>query len=96
MVEFKGGSRLSVKYRYAWNIQQPVDPDESNKDLEVSELSLKSIDESKKIFIPKEEDVSFVSVKNVLGILPAPELFTKGDRMRYAFSKNVDVRVFEL
>lgn len=94
LVEFKGGSRLSVKYRYACIIQQPVDSDESNKDLEVSVMSLKSIDESKKIFIPKEEDESFVSVKNVLGIIPAPELITQGDRIRYTFSKNVDV--FEL
>lgn len=67
LVEFKGGPRLSVKYRYACIIQRPVYPDESNKDLDVIVMSLKSIDESKKIFISKEEDVSFVSVKKVWG-----------------------------
>lgn len=86
------GYLLSIDTLVSFN--QPVDPDESNKDLEVSVMSLKSIDESKKIFIPKEEDVSFVPVKNVLGITPAPELFTQGDRIRYTFSKNVGV--FEL
>lgn len=91
LVEFKGGSRQSIKYRYACIVQRPPDTEESVINPEISVMSLKSIDATKKIFIPKEEDVSFVQIKDVLGILPQPDLLQHGDRMRYAFPKRVNV-----
>lgn len=85
LVTFSGGKRKTVLYRYVCIIQK-IFPD---KEIEV--MAMKCANESKTVFRMDEKDVSVIKKTNVLGQLPSPELFLSGDRMKYKFSKPVDV-----
>lgn len=88
LVEFIGGTRQSTRFIYACIVQQPPEEDSSD---ELSVMALKSIDFTKKVFVANEDDVSFVQVKSVLGILPNPQLVMQGNRCRYVFGKKINV-----
>lgn len=76
----KGGLRQSVKFKYACIVQRPPDP-EPMEDAELSVMALKAVDTTKKVFIAKKEEVSFINVETVLGTLPIPEITMQGDSM---------------
>lgn len=84
LVQFKGGKRNSIFYKYVCSIERVVD-----NDIEVA--GLKSIDNTKENFALKPNDISFVTQDQIIGVLPFPEIKMKGERIYYHFIKKVPV-----
>lgn len=81
---FPGGKRGTTMYRYVC-IVQSVEADD------VKVMGMRSTDSSKRTFIVKEQDISFIKKAQVLGVLPAPTMSTYGARVRYTFTGRVPV-----
>lgn len=60
-------------------------------DSEVEVIGLKSIDETKQNFAVNANDVSFVKIEQILGVLPFPEIKMRVERIYYHFEKIVPV-----
>ncbi|KAJ8883771.1 hypothetical protein PR048_015625 [Dryococelus australis] len=58
---------------------------------ELQVMGMRSVDKSKKIFTPKDDDVLYINISQVEHILPAPQMVPHGARMRYVFNARVDV-----
>lgn len=95
LVEFTGGHRNCTKYRYVCIVQRPPDLENEEVCSELSVMSLQCQDKIiKKTFITKDDDISFVNISQVLGILDAPTLTVTGERIKYVFNEPVK-QVFE-
>ncbi|XP_063215801.1 uncharacterized protein LOC134527237 [Bacillus rossius redtenbacheri] len=84
LVTFMGGKRGATKYRFVCIIQE-------TEGEEVRVMGMRAQDESKKVFVTKENDVSYVSRSQINGILPSPSMNQQGARVNYIFSASVDV-----
>lgn len=84
-------SRKASSYRYVCMVQCPPEEDEDGDDDELSVMSLRCLDSTKKQFCTAESDISFMKLDQVIGILPEPGLIQRGERIRYIFHKSVDV-----
>lgn len=84
LVKVISGKRKSVSFQYVATIQ------ECGKE-EVTVMGLKSCN-TKSVFKPVENDVFSVELKDVLAILPEPFVEQSGDRYRYIFSSEIDVK----
>lgn len=84
LVSFPGGKRGKTVFKYACIIQELHGDD-------ITVLAMRAIDLKKKTFVPKDGDVSTVTLAQVLGVLPTPNVQQYGMRMRYAFPGSVDV-----
>lgn len=74
------------------NIQQFLgitqDHEENN---EMKVMFLKSADKSKTLFCVDDNDVSFVSTKQIVAVLETPEIISKGCRFFYKFKHQIPV-----
>lgn len=84
LAKFMGGKKSVFFYRYVCVVQKKY----SCNDIEV--MSLKSITE-KSCFKMVETDVSTIRFADIVEKLPQPELQNSGDRIKYAFSRNIDI-----
>lgn len=84
LANFLGGKRQTFFYRYICIVQKIY----SQNDIEV--VSLKSINE-KSSFKLVENDISTIKFKDILEKLPQPKLHNVGDRIKYDFSKDIDI-----
>lgn len=83
LMQFQGDKRNTKMYKYVCAIENIAD----NGDIEVA--SFKSIDNSSQNFAVNSSDVSYVSQKQILGVLPFPTIMRKGERFYYHFPKKV-------
>lgn len=86
LVKFLGGKRNATHYRYVCVVQNIL-----QEENEVEVMSLKVQNEKKDLFKIDECDISVVAASAILGKLPSPEIKMIGDRMKYKFTKPVDV-----
>lgn len=86
IVQFKGGKRLTSIYKYLCLID-----DVDDEDGECRVVSLKCLNDSKKIFSLLETDVSDVKFEQIIGITPDPTISLKGERIYYQFSKPLEI-----
>ncbi|KAJ4437827.1 hypothetical protein ANN_13765 [Periplaneta americana] len=86
LVKFCGGKRNSTLYRYACVVQE-IYPNDN----EVEVMSMKCISDDKRIFKMDEENVSVVKMTSVIGKLSSPILLRTGARLKYEFSKPVNI-----
>lgn len=84
LVEFRGGSRKTTIFMYVCIIQSLP-----NSSGEVCVMALKSQDREKKTFIPLHHDISNVDIDDIRGFLQAPEILTRGERIKYVFKSSV-------
>lgn len=63
---------------------------EKRQDMEV--MGLKSIDQSKREHILKENDISSVTVSQVIWQTPQPQIVCKDKKMSYLFKTNLQVQ----
>lgn len=68
-----------------------VDSIDEEDSSEILVTSLNSIDSSKQVFALHENDMSSVSIKDIIGVLPEPILSLKGERIFYEFPKPIDI-----
>ena len=69
------------KYKYAGNCQSEIDADD-----EIKVTLLKSIRKTEsKVFNLIDNDVSYVPVEQIKGILPSPFIINAGNRIYYGF-----------
>jgi len=57
----------------------------TNESLEVEVIGLVSHVRERKIVIPKQNNLSFVSVKDIIAVLPDPLISIKGEQVQYVF-----------
>lgn len=86
LVQFRGGKRNTTVFKYVCLIEA-VD----EKLMEIKVTGLKSWDASKMLFNIVETDVSYITMDQIIGILPDPGLQMKGERILYSFSSAVPV-----
>lgn len=84
MVEFRGGKRGTTVFHYACIIQEI-------ENTEVSVMALNCIDKNKKVFIPREDDISTIKYSQIVGLITPPRLQVVGERLRYVFDNPVSV-----
>lgn len=89
VVNFKGGKRLATTYKYFCEICRVLEEEE-----EVEVVGTISIASSKTMFQVVESDKSFVSINQVLGLLPDPIKTVVEGKITVEF--NAKVPVFEL
>lgn len=76
----------NTEYRYA-AICSSVD----DEDGELRVTFLKIHEQNGTLFILNENDISDVSIDQVIQKLPVPNLITKGNRVFYQFKEQIDV-----
>lgn len=54
-------------------------------------MFMKNCSGDKSVFVFDESDVSYVSAEQVLGVLPAPAISVKGDRILYKFENKISL-----
>ncbi|KAG5862162.1 hypothetical protein JTB14_029290 [Gonioctena quinquepunctata] len=86
LVKFFGGKRTTTQYRYVCVVQNVL-----HKENEIKVMSMKVSNTEKDVFRVDESDVSLVEMSATIGKLPSPEILVIGDRVKYQFSKPVDV-----
>ncbi|KAG5867120.1 hypothetical protein JTB14_018073 [Gonioctena quinquepunctata] len=86
LVKFFGGKRKTTQYRYVCVVQNVL-----HKENEIKVMSMKVSNTEKDVFRVDESDVSLVEMSATIGKLPSPEILVIGDRVKYQFSKPVDV-----
>ncbi|KAG5876654.1 hypothetical protein JTB14_029386 [Gonioctena quinquepunctata] len=86
LVKFFGGKRKTTQYRYVCVVQNVL-----HKENEIKVMSMKVSNSEKDVFRVDESDVSLVEMSATIGKLPSPEILVIGDRVKYQFSKPVDV-----
>ncbi|KAG5889625.1 hypothetical protein JTB14_025493 [Gonioctena quinquepunctata] len=86
LVKFFGGKRKTTQYRYVCVVQNVL-----HKENEIEVMSMKVSNTEKDVFRVDESDVSLVEMSAIIGKLPSPEILVIGDRVKYRFSKPVDV-----
>lgn len=86
LVQFRGGKRNAVNYRYVCCVQSGLDTDE-----ELKVMGLRSVDSTKRNFTVNESDVSYIKYDQILGALPDPDIHQQGLRLRLTFSGPVDI-----
>ncbi|KAG5871378.1 hypothetical protein JTB14_027415 [Gonioctena quinquepunctata] len=86
LVKFFGGKRKTTQYRYVCVVQNVL-----HKENEIEVMSMKVSNTEKDVFRVDESDVSLVEMSATIGKLPSPEILVIGDRVKYQFSKPVDV-----
>lgn len=84
LCEFLGGKRNQSKFVYLCVVQE--------KTSHIQVMGLKSTDRAKKEFVPKEQDISSISIDQVIGRVPQPEILTRGERISYVFEKSLPVK----
>lgn len=84
LAKFLGGKRKAFFYRYICVVQKKY----SDHDIEV--VSLKSLN-GKSSFKLIDTDVSTIKLEDIIQKLPQPELQNAGDRIKYVFSKDIDI-----
>lgn len=82
----KGGTRLSVFFRYVCVIESSGESDE------IEVVLLKSLDTTKTTFALMPTEKRNVLLENILGILPDPTLNMLKARVHYKFKKAIDVK----
>jgi hypothetical protein len=85
VVELTQPGKKTKPRKYVAVAQSAID-DEA----EVSVMFMKKT-EDPAVFIPDENDMSYISAYQICGILPVPELVVKGDRLFYKFDKAVQL-----
>lgn len=86
LVNFMGGKRRTTKYVYLCCVQETI----TSEGIKV--MGFKSLS-SKKEFIPKENDISIVSLDQIVGIIKeAPEVRFVDRKIVYAFQKCLAVK----
>lgn len=85
LVCFKGGKRNATKFKYVCVVED-IDSEE------IKITGLKSWDSSKMLFAINESDVSYISIDQVVGVLPDPGIQMKGERILYKFLSAVPVQ----
>lgn len=86
LVEFKGGKRMVSVFVYLCVIQKII----SINELEV--MGLKSTDRTKKSFVVKENDISNIKFKQILGKLKNPNIVAIGERVSYQFLHSLPIK----
>lgn len=86
LVQFKGGKRNTTVFKYVCLIEA-VD----EKLMEIKVTGLKSWDATKMLFNIVETDISYITMDQIIGMLPDPGLQMKGERILYNFSSTVPV-----
>lgn len=86
LVKFHNYSKKSqTDYRYVAVVQETYEDNESTI------MCLKSIENSKTLFKPDEEDISLISNKDIAKKLESPKVLRTGDRLKYEFSSPLDI-----
>lgn len=86
LVEFKGGKRMVSNFVYLCIIQTII----SSNEIEI--MGLRSTDARKHTFIPKENDISLISFKQIVGKTSNPKVVLTGERVSYQFSHTLQVK----
>lgn len=63
-----------------------------DKKSDIQVMGLKSTDRMKKEFFPHQEDISFISMDQVIGKVSQPEILRRGERISYAFPRSLPVK----
>jgi hypothetical protein len=87
LVKFQTARKKSMSYRYVAIAQSSVD----EEDGEIKVMCLKSVCDSAKKFKADEKDVSYIEFKQVLSILPEPDIKYIRNTIFYEFPGNVDI-----
>lgn len=82
-----GGTREATVFMYVCSIQNVPNP--INESSEVEVMGFVSQDRKRKICIPRQDDLSFVSMKDIIAVLPDPRILIKGERVQYEFKNPV-------
>lgn len=85
LVKFLGGSRKKTEFRFVCIVQEVLDRGE------VKVMGMRKTGDSRKVFRAEDDDVSVVSMKDILLILPVPSI-SGGDRLKYTFTTNINVK----
>lgn len=86
LVQFKGGKRMVSNFVYLCIIQRII----SSNEIEI--MGLRSTDARKHTFIPKENDISLISFKQIVGKTSNPKVVLTGERVSYQFSHTLQVK----
>lgn len=86
LVKFMTNGRRNLTYKYAVVAQSDIE-----EDGEVKVMTLKAINDARKLFKTVDEDVSYIHFDQILKILPEPEFNMKGGRLYYEFPHAIDV-----
>lgn len=86
LVKFLSGRRKTVNFKYVCVIQSVL----NGSEYEV--MALKSMNTHKFVFSPRNDDISVVTMSDIIAVLPDPCLVQSGDRIRYHFNFSVDVK----
>lgn len=82
LVNFMGGKRNSQKFVYVCTVQQIIGQ-------EISVMALNCVDTARKSFVANENDISLVTLDQIVGILDNPEIVAIGERLRYIFPVSI-------
>lgn len=86
LVQFKGGKRKTVIYKYVCVVQKTYPVTD-----EYDVMCMNMISGNKTLFKLNEADVSLIHKNDIIGILPVPFMSCTGQHMQYCFAQPVDV-----
>ena len=86
VVQFKGGKRGTTIFKCLCVIEEV---DIINEKIKVA--GLKSCDDSKMLFHVVDNDVHYINMQQIVGLLPNPGIQLKGDRIFYKFNAEVPI-----
>lgn len=84
LATFLGGKRATTKFRFVC-VVQAIDGDD------VQVMGMRSHEGRKSIFVTKDTDVCYITMSQINGVLPTPNMKQLGARIHYCFPGLVDV-----
>lgn len=87
LVQIMGGHRNKSQFRYVAVCMGQLD-----NNYEVKVMFYKAAAEENSLFTINEDDSSYISENQILGVLPQPEIKMKGKRIYYKFLSSIDVK----
>jgi len=84
LVKFESKNKKKITYKYVSTVQKLIE------DTDVEIQCFEAVDEENTEYIPIENNISMVELKDIIGKLPYPELRKSGRQLKSVFPGVVD------
>lgn len=84
LVQFESKNKIKIIYKYVATVQKLIE----GTDVEIQ--CFEAVDEENTAYIPIENDISVIELKDIIGKLPYPELKKSGRQLKSVFPGVVD------
>lgn len=91
LVKFVGGKRNTTTFKYLCVLQEQVRNEETKKVEHFKVQALRSYDDTKKVFVLIDNDVSHILPSQVESVVPTPEIKMEGRGLLHIFKKKLCV-----